>query len=111
MNYTIGTILQRKEPFDTPDLEPYNEIRVIGNSPVQTQGRASEWEGQLGENISIAPTSFGGVKDRPFGELERDYEVVSIPEPPSALPPQTIQRIAPGPSPEDTFRAEALASA
>jgi hypothetical protein len=108
VSYTIGTILTRKKPFKTKEREPFNEIRVIGNSPIQTLGRASEWQGQAGEDISVTSTGFSAVVDRALGELERDYDVLSIPEEPVIAPPDTIQRVQPGPSPEEVFRKQAL---
>lgn len=110
--YTAGTILKRNKPF-SKDEEwfPYNEVKVIGNSPVKEQGQPSEWAGQLGTQVSISPVTFGGVVDRPFGELQRDYEVVSIPDPPRVPTPHRTgpPPAANGPSPEDKFRAETVA--
>jgi hypothetical protein len=111
VSYKPGTILTRKTPFevpaegaDKPDLTAYNEIEVIGPSPVSTAVRATEWTGQQGDNISVKPTSFGAVIDRPFGELRRDYDVKSIP-PPAAIDRQTVEVVEPGPSPEEQFAA------
>jgi hypothetical protein len=109
MSYATGTILSRKEPFeepadDSPDLRPYNEIKVIGPSPVQTNARAAEWTGQAGDNISVIPTDFGEVIDRPQGELQKDYDVTFIPESNQPLTHTvTVQEL--GPSPEETFSA------
>lgn len=112
MSYKAGTILERKEPFKEPedgkpDLRPYNEVEVIGQSPVQVATRATEWTGQAGDNISVKPTTFGAVIDRPFGELQRDYSVVSIPER-KRVDRQIVEEIEPGPSPEEQFQANAL---
>lgn len=111
MSYKSGTILTRREPFevpeegsDKPDFTAYNEVEVIGHSPVSTAVRDTEWTGQQGDNISIKPTSFGAVIDRPFGELRRDYDVKSIPEP-RAIDRQVIEVAEPGPSPEEQFAA------
>lgn len=115
MAYQSGTILSRKEPFiepedDTsPDQTPYNEVIVIGASPVQNSVRAAEWSGQQGDSISVRPTSFGEVVDFPQGQLEAEYSVVSIPERAKNLT-HTVEEAEPGPSPEDTFRAEAIAA-
>lgn len=111
MSFQPGTILSRREPFgepegDAPDLRPYNEIEVVGPSPVQTATRASEWTGQLGDNLSVKPTSFGAVVDRSQGELQRDYEVVSVPEP-VRYERGVVEVIEPGPSPEEQFAAAA----
>jgi hypothetical protein len=111
VSYKAGTILTRKTPFavpeedsDAPDLTAYNEVEVIGPSPVSTAVRETEWVGQAGTNLSIKPTSFGAVIDRPFGELQRDYDVKSIPPPP-AIDRQVIERPEPGLSPEEQFAA------
>jgi hypothetical protein len=112
VSYKPGTILERKTPFKEPedgkpDLRPYNEVEVIGHSPVQTTTRATEWTGQAGDNLSIRPTSFGPVIDRPAGELQRDYNVVSIAEP-ERIDRQVVERVEPGPSPEEQFAKQAL---
>lgn len=112
MTYLPGTILARKVPFDPPedendtDMTPFNEIKVIGHSPVQSGIRTEEWAGQLGDNISITPTSFGSVVDRPLGELQRDYAVEYEPQPELTveIPPQPTPLRQP--SPEDVFRSQ-----
>lgn len=111
MPYPPGTILSRKEPFELSedetekDLTPYNEVQVIGQSPIQKNVRAGEWVGQAGENVSIKPTSFGDVVDKPQGELDRDYDVLS--EPPKRRPlTHTVEVVEPGPAPEEVFRAQ-----
>lgn len=114
MSYQPGTILKRRVEFEEPaegkpDLRPYNEVEVIGQSPVQTAVRESEWTGQSGDSISVRPTSFGQVIDRPFGELQRDYEVVSIPER-KVIDRQVVEQVEPGPSPEEVFQREAVES-
>lgn len=114
MSYTPGTILSRDEPFDEPeegetDLTPYNEIRVIGQSQTQDAGLDKEWTGEAGKAVTIAPTSFGATVDRPCGELERDYSVVSIPDlERKILPAKTAQVVLPGPTAEEVFRKEAV---
>lgn len=110
MSYTPGTILKRNEPFKKDeDLACYNELRVIGYSARQAAVRTGEWEGQGGsDEITVAPTSFGEVVDRPAGELERDYTIISIPEVSrTILPPKTAQIVDPGQSPEEIFRKQA----
>lgn len=110
MSYAPGTVLARKEPFEepadgAPDLRPYNEIQVIGSSPVRSSARSAEWSGQQGDNISVIPTDFGEVIDRPFGELQKDYEVVSIPPDNGRPLTHTVTVAKPGPSPEEQFKA------
>lgn len=115
MAYQQGTVLARKEPFEepeddtSPDQTPYNEVVVIGSSPVQANVRAEEWAGQQGDNISVRPASFGEVVDLPQGRLEQEYQIVSVPEVEKNLT-HTIEQIQPGPSPEDNFRTEASES-
>lgn len=109
MNFPAGTILSRKVPFTEPengdaDLTAYNEIVIIGPSPVQTNVRMGEWTGQQGDKISLKPTSFGEVLDRPQGELEQDYEIVFSPAKIRPLA-HTVEVVEPGPSPESVFRA------
>lgn len=110
MSYTPGTIIKRKKPFKEDDeLACYNELRVVGYSARQAAIRTGEWEGQGGDEITVTPTTFGAVVDRPAGELERDYTIVSIPDREQAiLPPKTVTRADPGPSPEEVFRKQAL---
>lgn len=107
MSHRPGTVLCRKEPFDAgaPDA-PYNEVEVIGPSPVQRQVRSSEFVGQLGDLLSVRPSSFGPVIDVPQGQLQRDYDVVSIPPPPQ-IDRQIVEHFVPGPSPEEQFAADA----
>lgn len=111
MSYKPETILERKVPFEAPaegedDLRPYNEVRVIGQSPVQSGVRVGEWVGQQGDLISVAPTGFGPVVDRPAGELERDYTIKWEP-PLRMVDRQIIERVIPGPSPEQQFATAA----
>lgn len=113
MSYKPGTILERKEPFvapdedaEEPDLTPYNEIKVIGPSPVTAQGAPGEWGGVTAAAISVQPTSFGPVIDKPLGELQRDYTVVQEPEP-VPLERGEVVEIEYGESPEEVFAREA----
>lgn len=116
MTYVPGTILTRTEPFtdesgpDDQDLTVYNEVKVVGPSPVVEMGKASEWEGAAGSGVLIQPIDFGPTLDRPQGELERDYDVKSIPEAQPVTAQQTAVREQPGPSPEETFARDAAAA-
>lgn len=110
MSFQPGTILTRRTPFeepsgDAPDLRPYNEIEVVGPSPVQTAQRSEEWSGQLGDKLSVKPTTFGAVVDRSQGELQRDYEVTYTPPAPQ-IQRGTVEIVTPGPSPEEQFAAD-----
>lgn len=112
MAYVPGTILTRKQPIDPPDSEDsidlsvYNRIEIIGRSPVQRGIRPAEWTGQAGDEYSIKPfEAFGEVIDTPQGALEKDYDVVTIPERPT-IQRETLTVLEPGPSPEQQFAAE-----
>lgn len=114
MSYKPGTILERKQPFEAPeegseepDLTAYNEIKVIGPSPVVAQGAAGEWSGVTSAAISIQPTSFGATIDKPLGELQRDYSVVEEP-PPLVLERGEVTQVEYGESPEEVFHREAV---
>lgn len=117
MSYTPGTILTRINPFefdegvDASDLRPYNDVRVVGQNEVRSGApRSSEWSGQGGDEWDITPLSFGSVVTKPYGELSRDYEIVSIPELEPAVvekKPQLAERL---PSPEEALAAEAEAA-
>lgn len=106
MNYKPDTILTRIEQLDADDdRAPYNNVRVIGPSPVSTSVRAAEWSGQAGEAVSVEPQDgFGPVVDMPQGMLARDYTIVSEPEV-AKIQRQIIERVLPGPSPEEQFAA------
>lgn len=113
MSYKPGTILERKDPFEAPeegseepDLTPYNEIKVVGPSPVVAQGAPGEWGGVTAAAISIQPTSFGAVIDKPLGELQRDYQIVQEPEP-VPLERGEVTVIEYEESPEEVFAREA----
>lgn len=115
MSYTPATRLSRLEPIEAPvdasedgvvDLSVYNEVEVVGHSPVQRQVRSAEWTGQAGDLYSIKPLAgFGEVIDVEQGRLEKDYEITYEPE--LAAPAQVeVRRIKQqGPSPEQVFAA------
>lgn len=104
MSYQPDTILKRKTPLaDESEAAAYDEVRVIGHSPLQRGSRSAEFSGQLGDQISVEPRSgFATVVDLPQGMLQRDYEVVSEP-PRQQIQRQVIERVMPGPSPEEQF--------
>lgn len=109
--YEPGSILVRKEPVDTEgDLYPYNRVRVVGPSPVSHSGGGlGSWSGIEAQGVIIEPlTSFAMNSDEPFGRLQAEYDVESIPEHTGDLVPQ-VTVITPGtagPSPEEVFKAE-----
>lgn len=91
--YAPDTILTRKEPLPEADpagktdeeraghaLACFNELRVVGASPVQTSGALAEWQGGASAGVIVQPTGFGPTVDRPLGELQRDYDVTFTPE-------------------------------
>jgi hypothetical protein len=103
--YTVGTVLKRREPLDEADeLHIYNEVEVVAQSEV-TSNAPSQWQGQAGLGVLLSPlVAFGEVVDRPYGEVERDYEVVSVPdyEEPVIEKPRVVA--AKGLSPEEAFQ-------
>lgn len=98
MSYQPGTILARKDPQD----DEYDEVRVIGASPVQTGVRREEFTGQLGDEYTIAPVTFGSVIDKPLGELQETYTVKALP-PKQKFERGEVTEIEPGPTPEEQF--------
>lgn len=86
--YAANTILALKEPKSkgTPgedDYEPfaYDEVQVVGPSPVNHGLRSAEWTGTHGQGVVIMPlTSFGSVLDEPYGKLVKLYDVKELPE-------------------------------
>lgn len=125
--YSRGTILSRREPFETPDPKAtppvegdpryiYNEVEVIGTSPIAYMGgEAASWSGVGAQGVIVVPHgAFGGTIDRPLGELQRDYEIKSEPEPTVVSPSIRVinahTREA-GPSPEEQFAETAAAEA
>lgn len=114
--YEEGTILVLKEPHD-PDPEtgepfPYNEVEVIGASPVSWGGR-SEWSGAAAAGVLIKPgpnSNFGSVLDEPLGKLQALYSVKEVPVREIVQAPIRVinqNSAAAGPTPEEVFAAEA----
>lgn len=115
--YTPGTVLELKVQKD-PDPEtdepfPYNEVEVIGPSPIDHGGaRGGEWEGASASGVIIKPlTNFGSTLDEPLGKLQALYDVKSVPELELEAAPK-IRVIdsssqSAGPTPEEVFAVEA----
>ena len=110
--YERNTVLTLKKPFpndeETGEVFPYNEVRVIGESPISYAG-AGEWSGMAAQGVIIEPTSnFGSNLDEPLGKLQALYDVKELPAP-VELPvgPSTVPVTRPGPTPEDVFAGEA----
>lgn len=125
MAYKPGTVLTRKDPQEitiepkpgetevVPD--PFNDVRVIGRNPISHSSgqNAGEWEGEEGNEIVVTPLEFGSNKPLPIGQLDSEYDIVSIPdEHPHAVPePTNDLLINPDPkSPEQQFKAEEKAA-
>jgi hypothetical protein len=121
--YAPETILALKESKSkgTPgedDYEPfaYDEVRVVGSSPVNHALRSAEWTGSNGQGVIITPlTSFGSTLDEPYGKLVKLYDVKELPE------ERVVYRETPvrvinsasaeaGRTPEEVFAEEAPAS-
>ena len=125
--YARGTILSRREPFPVADAAavppvdgdpraPYNRVRVIGPSPrVVSGGAPAMWSGVSAQGVVIEPLAgFGGIVDRPLGELQADYDIESEPE--VVIPQPSVRVIdaqsrAAGPTPEEVFAEEAAKAA
>jgi hypothetical protein len=113
--YEPNTILTLKEQRD-PDEETnepfaYNEVRVVGESPVSHADKG-DWTGTDARGVIIVPlTNFGGTLDEPFGKLREIYDVTSVPE----VEVDVVQKIRvvnatsaqAGPTPEEVFAAQA----
>lgn len=115
--YKPGTILTLKNPRD-PDPEtgeefPYNEVIVVGASPV-THAEQTKYTGADAHGVIVSPrSSFGAVLDEPFGKLTYYYDVESIPEPEEIVREIRVPVIQPedlGPTPEQVFAKEAPAA-
>lgn len=114
--YARGTILTLKAQKD-PDPEtgepfPYNQVEVVGPSPVSHTASSGDWEGPEAAGVIVQPvTNFGSTLDEPFGKLTALYDVESIPEP-EVITDSKVRVIdahsaQAGPTPEEVFKAEA----
>lgn len=113
--YEPNTVLTLKNPRD-PDPEtgeefPYNEVRVVGPSPVSYAAHG-EWEGVNAAGVIVTPlANFGSTLDEPYGKLVALYDVTEIPVIEVDVVPQirvinsTSQSA--GPTPEERFATEA----
>lgn len=115
--YEPGTTLKLKKPKD-PDPEtkepfPYNEVFVVGPSPIDHGIKAdAQWEGPNAHGVIIRPlTNFGSTLDEPYGKLVALYDVDTVPELELDVQPKikiinsTSQSA--GPTPEEIFAVEA----
>jgi hypothetical protein len=108
--YATETVLERKEPAKEGTAAfPYNEVEVIGQSPIDHAGTG--WEGSNSEGVILRPVAgFGGVIDEPLGKVQELYKVKFVPEKEIAEPKLRIidaQTSEAGPTPEETFKEEA----
>lgn len=110
--YQPNTVLTLKEPRpndeETDEVFPYNEVRVVGESPISYAG-VGEWSGTAAKGIIIEPTSnFGSNLDEPFGKLQALYDVKSLPAPQTVpVGPTTVPVSQPGPTPEEVIAGAA----
>lgn len=113
--YESGTILtlkdQRPPDEETNEVFAYNEVEVIGPSPVTHPGTA-EWSGTASQGVIIKPiANFGGVIDEPLGKIQALYNVKSIPVKEVVMQPKIkvidSATAAAGPTPEEVFAKEA----
>ena len=119
--YDSGTILKLREPKfidadgkaqpltefkpkdknDKPKLFPYNEVTVLGASPIgHPTADGAEWTGVAAQGVIVQPlTEFSVTLDEPLGKIQRMYEVVSVPEkgPAEVIVKQTTTRYTPTP--------------
>lgn len=126
--YDSGTVLKLKEPKfidsegkarplaefkpkdknDKPALFPYNEVTVLGASPIgHAQPSGAEWTGVDAQGVIVQPlTVFSVTLDEPLGKIQRLYEVVSVPEkgPAEIVVKQTTTKYTP--TPEELLNAE-----
>lgn len=105
--YERGTILELKERRSTKDnLFPYDEVEVVGASPV-TKQISSEWNGSNGQGVIITPlTEFAATIEEPFGKLQVIYKVKALPDEREELTQARVRDIPErqlGDSPEETF--------
>ena len=119
--YVNETILTLKVPHADDEENgqkfPYNEVRVIGVSPI-THSKKGTWEGADAQGVIIVPlTNFGATLDEPFGKLRGMYDVKSEPEPmrgpavdrlkAALADAQRIEGSQAGKTPEEVFAVEA----
>jgi hypothetical protein len=108
--FTIGTILKRREPVEG-EFAKFNEVEVVAQSEVSSSAYTQDWNGQNAEGVLLTSVlEFSEVIDRPYGELERDYEIVSIPEEDEPVVEKPKKAKASQLSPEDAFRRADLAT-
>ena len=108
--YREGTILELKEPRSTEsDPFPYDQVEVIGISPVTHAGGASDWDGVNAQGVIVRPlTEFGATIDEPYGKLRALYSIIEEPgedEDGKVVAAVSVVNALRGDSPEDVFAA------
>jgi hypothetical protein len=113
--YADNTILtlkvQRDPDKETGEAFAYNQVKVIGRSPI-SHAHKGKWQGGDAEGVILSPLSnFGGTLDEPFGKCVQLYDVESIPErvinAPQPIRVIDAQSAEAGPTPEEIFAKEA----
>lgn len=109
--YEIDTVLELKEKKSTDDkLFPYDEVRVVGPSPVDHTG-TGHWQGRDAQGVVLQPiTDFDANIDEPLGKIQALYSVKSVPERVIEQPKVRIvdsSTAAAGKTPEEVFAEEA----
>jgi hypothetical protein len=117
--YESNTILTLKEQRDpdpeTGEVFPYNEVKVIGASPI-SHGGNGEWSGQAAVGVIIVPTAnFGSTLDEPLGKVQALYDVKFVPVNEIEVAPKIrvydSATAAAGQSPEEVFAEKAPGAA
>lgn len=109
---TILSLKEQREPDEeTNEPFPYNEVRVVGESPVSHADKG-DWTGTDARGVIIVPlTNFGSTLDEPFGKLREIYDVKSIPEVEVDVAPKirviNSSSAQAGPTPEEVFAEKA----
>lgn len=114
--YAMGTILTLKEPHgpdpETDEPFAYNEVEVIGQSPVSHDHKGEWVEADAAGVLLKGLTNFGATLDEPYGKVKALYEVKSIPEPVEIDAKQVVRVVdahsaQAGETPEEVFAAKA----
>lgn len=111
--YAPDTILKLKDTRSTKkDPFAYDEVRVVGASPVD-HGQRTVWEGTNAQGVILTPlTAFASTIDEPYGKVAKLYNVKHMPDEVEIVA-GTVKIIAQeelGPSPEDVFAQDTEAA-
>lgn len=118
--YERDTILalknQQPDDDETGEPFPYNEVRVVGPSPIN-HALTGDWTGPNAVGVIIQPVAnYAGNLDEPFGKLVELYDVKTLPEPLVPNVPVVVRSYdsataAAGKTPEEVFAQEAPGAA